>query len=310
LADARRLEAQAVDQVLDGTSVVGATLTGLDPNVLGARRFDLAVIDEAAQATEPASWIPIGRCERLVLAGDHCQLPPTVVSSNAARCGLAMSLMERLQPILGSAVFRRLNVQYRMHAQIMDFSNEEFYGGTLVAAEAVAGRLLCDLPGVAVAESTRRVMELIDSAGAGFDEVEEPDGESRLNPSEAEVVCRLADQFVSMGVPPSDVAVISPYAAQVRLLRERLSDPRIEVDSVDGFQGREKEVVLISLVRSNREGQIGFLSDHRRMNVAITRARCRLVLVGDSATLASDPFYGRLLEYVERRGTYRTAWET
>jgi DNA polymerase III delta prime subunit len=309
LADARRLEAQAVEQILDTADVLCATTTGLDAEILGPRRFDLAVIDEACQSTEPGSWIPLLWCDRVVLAGDHCQLPPTVVSPQAAADGLGVSLFERIMALHGPAIARRLTVQYRMHEAIMDFSSMEFYDAELEADPSVRRHRLADLPGVAATPATSSAVEFIDTAGAGFDEEVEPDGESRLNPREAALVCRKVQELLDAGVAPRQIAVIAPYAAQVRLLRERLPVEGLEVDSVDGFQGREKEAVLISLVRSNPQGEIGFLKDVRRMNVAMTRARRKLLVVGDSATLAGHPFYRRLIEYFEGLQAYRTVWE-
>ncbi len=309
LDDARRLEAQAVEQILDRADVLCATTTGLGSEILGARRFDLAVIDEACQSTEPGCWIPLLRCDRAVLAGDHCQLPPTVVSQEAAREGLGKSLFERCMELAGPTIARRLKIQYRMHQAIMDFPSLEFYGAELQADPAVQEHLLADLPGVQAAPLTQTAIEFIDTAGAGFDEEIEPDGQSRLNRQEARLVGCKIRQLLEAGVSAAEIAVIAPYAAQVRLLREQLSQAELEIDSVDGFQGREKEAVVISLVRSNPRGEIGFLGDIRRMNVAMTRARRKLILVGDSATLAGHPFYARLLEYLERLAAYRTVWE-
>jgi superfamily I DNA and/or RNA helicase len=309
LAEARRLEALAVERILDSATVICATTTGLDAELLGQRRFDLCVIDEAAQSTEPSNWIPLQRCQRVVLAGDHCQLPPTILSREAAAKGFGVSLLERLATLHGPGMSRLLTVQYRMHETIMAFSSAEFYGCALEAAESVRGHRLCDLPGVRACELTERPLDFIDTAGAGFDEEREADGESLLNQDEARLVCRQVRGLLDAGVAPGDIAVIAPYSAQVRLLREQLAMPGLEIDSVDGFQGREKEVVVISLVRSNAEGDIGFLADVRRMNVALTRARRKLVVVGNSATLAVDPFYQRLVEYCEAAGAYRTVWE-
>jgi ATP-dependent RNA/DNA helicase IGHMBP2 len=309
LADARRLQMQAVESILGSASVLCATTTALDSQILGARRFDLAVIDEACQSTEPGCWLPILRCDRVVLAGDHCQLPPTVVSQEAAAEGFGVSLFERLMLLYGPDIARRLKVQYRMHESIMEFSSAEFYEGDLEADPSVRSHLLADLPGVADAPLTQSPLEFLDTAGAGFDEELEPDGESRLNRQEAELVRRKVQELMDAGLSAGDVAVIAPYAAQVRLLRERLAVPGLEIDSVDGFQGREKEAVVISLVRSNPRSEIGFLGDLRRMNVAMTRAKRKLVVVGDSATLAGHPFYQRMIEYFEGLGAYRTVWE-
>jgi ATP-dependent RNA/DNA helicase IGHMBP2 len=309
LADARKLEAQAVERILDGTPILCSTTTGLDSDVVGQRRFDLLVLDEACQTTEPGCWVPLLRCGRLVLAGDHCQLPPTVLSADAARQGFGVSLLERLVGLYGERVTRRLNVQYRMHESIMAFSAREFYEGDLRTDAAVAAHRLCDLPGVAREALTEEPVQFIDTAGAGYEEEREPDGESRLNPREASLAARKVRGLLAAGVRAEDIAVIAPYAAQVRRLREELPVAGLEIDSVDGFQGREKEAVVLSLVRSNTEGEIGFLADVRRINVALTRARRKLLVLGDSATLAALPFYVRLLEYFEAAGGYHTVWE-
>ncbi len=232
-----------------------------------------------------------------------------MVSQEAAAEGFGVSLFERLMLLYGPDIARRLKVQYRMHESIMEFSSAEFYEGDLEADPSVRSHLLADLPGVADAPLTQSPLEFLDTAGAGFDEELEPDGESRLNRQEAELVRRKVQELMDGGVAAGDVAVIAPYAAQVRLLRERLAVPGLEIDSVDGFQGREKEAVVISLVRSNPRSEIGFLGDLRRMNVAMTRAKRKLVVVGDSATLAGHPFYQRMIEYFEGLGAYRTVWE-
>jgi superfamily I DNA and/or RNA helicase len=309
LADARKMELQAVESILGSAAVICATTTGIDSQLLGPRRFDLVVIDEACQSTEPGCWSPLLRGDRLVLAGDHCQLPPTVVSPEAAADGFGVSLFERLVNHYGPGIVRRLTVQYRMHQAIMDFSSQELYDGQLEAHVSVREHRLCDLPGVAASPITEWPLEFIDTAGAGYDEELEPDGESRMNRQEAALVARKVRELIDAGISTRDIAVISPYGAQVRLLREQLDVAGLEIDSVDGFQGREKEAVAISLVRSNSKGEIGFLADIRRMNVAMTRARRKLLIVGDSTTLGGHPFYSRLLEHCEGLGAYRTVWE-
>jgi len=313
LAEARRTEDQLVERLLDAARIVCATTTGLDAHMLGRRRFDWCVLDEASQSTEPGAWAPLQYAHRLALAGDHCQLPPTVISPQAAAEGFGVSLMERLmardKARDGAALARRLGVQYRMHQAIMAFSSQEFYAGSLEAAPAVAAHRLCELPGVAATPLTETPVLFVDTAGASYDEQVEPDGDSRLNPLEGEVVVQQVRALLAAGVPPVDIAVITPYAAQARWLRERLKTPEVEVDTVDGFQGREKEAVVVSLVRSNREGEIGFLSDVRRMNVALTRARRKLIVVGDSATVTTHPFYARLVTYFDTIGAYQSVWE-
>jgi superfamily I DNA and/or RNA helicase len=196
-----------------------------------------------------------------------------------------------------------------MHEAIMDFSSREFYDAALLADPGVAAHRLADLPGVAAGPLTETPVEFVDTAGAGYDEQLEPDGESRFNPQEAELVVRRVEALVAAGLGAEAIAVIAPYSAQVRVLRERLGLPGLEVDSVDGFQGREREAVVISLVRSNATGEIGFLGEVRRLNVALTRARRKLIVIGDSATLSCDPFYRRLLDYFESLGAYHTVWE-
>jgi hypothetical protein len=310
LGEVRKLEAQAVERVLDDARVICATLTGLDSQLLGRRRFDVAVIDEACQSTEPASWLPLLRCNRVILAGDHCQLPPTVISDEAAERGLAVSLMERLVGLLGPDIARLLTVQHRMHADIMGFSNAEFYGGQLVAHESVASHRLCDLPGVRAEPLTERPVQFIDTAGAGYDEELEEDTGSRRNAQEAALAARKVRALLEAGVSPGRIGVITPYRAQVRQFRELLAGVEgLEIDSVDGFQGREKEAIVVSLVRSNPEGEIGFLADVRRTNVALTRARRKLLVIGDSATLAHHPFYQRMLTHFEAIGATSSVWE-
>ncbi len=191
----------------------------------------------------------------------------------------------------------------------MGFSSLEFYDGSLQADATVRGHRLCDLPGVAHCPLTESPVEFIDTAGAGYEEEVEPDGESRRNEQEARLVERKLRALLEAGVTAEQIGVITPYAAQVRRLRELLPLPGLEIDSVDGFQGREKEAIVLSLVRSNAEGEIGFLADVRRTNVALTRSRRKVLVIGDSATLSALPFYQRLFEYFEAIGAYRTVWE-
>ena len=310
LDEARKAEALAAEKILNEARVICGTLTGLSSDVLGNRRFDMAVIDEAGQSTEPASWLPLSRVEKVILAGDHRQLPATVLSREAAERGLSVSLMERLAGRFGAGVARLLTVQHRMNAAIMAFPNAEFYGGALVAHDSVAGHLLCDLEGVTRDVLTEQPMKFIDTAGAGYDEELEEESGSRRNPQEADLAVIYARRLLAAGVPAELIGVITPYRAQVRLLREKLEDvPDVEVDSVDGFQGREKEAVIVSFVRSNTKGEIGFLADTRRTNVAFTRARRSLIVIGDSATLSNHPFYQAMAAHMETSGAYASVWE-
>src|SRR5260370_5290497 len=250
--------------------------------------------------------MPLLRWQRGGLAGDHCQLPPTIFSQQAAQQGFGVSLMERLVALYGNQVTRRLDVQYRMHESIMKFSSRQFYDGELQAHDSVRGHLLCDLPGVIASPLTKTPVHFIDTAGAGYDEQEEPGGGSRRNPQEADLVCRKVHALLDAGLTAEAIAVIAPYSAQVRLLREKLEIPGLEIDSVDGFQGREKEAVVLSLVRSKLEGEAGFLADVRRMDGALTRARRKVIVIGDSATLSCHPFYQGLFDHFESIGAHHS----
>jgi len=309
LDDARSTQDKVLQEVIDSAPILCATLTGLDPDLLGPRMFDIAVIDEAGQSTEPSSWIPIQRCQKVVLAGDHCQLPPTVLSPKAIDGGYGVSLMERLATPDREDCCHRLDVQYRMHEKIMGFSSREFYDNDLQAHESVRSIVLSSLDGVTGDDLTDKPVHYIDTAGADYVEQIGPDGLSRLNPKESTLACQKVRRFIELGVDVKQIAVICPYAAQASHIRSELNIPEVEVDTVDGFQGREKWVIVISLVRSNREGQIGFLADKRRMNVALTRARCKLIVIGDSATLSHDHFYKRLIDYFEQIDAYHSVWE-
>jgi superfamily I DNA and/or RNA helicase len=301
LAEARRLEERAEAEVLERAQVVLATLTSLDARALAGRRFPLAVVDEATQSVEPALYLALLRADRAVLAGDHLQLPPTVLSAAAQAGGLGVSLFERLVAAHGDLAKVTLAEQHRMNARIMAFPSEALYAGALRAHPAVAGRAVDGAP-----------LEVVDTAGRGFEE-ETPEGsDSKQNAGEAELAAAEVRRVLALGVPAGEIAVISPYDAQVQRLRQLLAaevEAGLEVDTVDGFQGREKEAVVVSLVRANETGEVGFLADVRRMNVAITRARSKLVVVGDGATVSRHPFYERFLRHAEATGAWRSAWD-
>ncbi|WIA11524.1 hypothetical protein OEZ85_011635 [Tetradesmus obliquus] len=314
----RQRQQKALQEVLDGAQVMCCTLTGALHPQLHGQAFDVAVIDEAAQALEAACWSALLKARRAVLAGDHLQLPPTVMSEAAAKAGLSATLFERLQGSLGPAASCMLTVQYRMHAAIMDWSSQELYGGQLEAHESVAAHTLADLPSVSSNSSASAdaaelpTMLLIDTAGCEFDEYQEQDGDSRYNQGEAQAALAHVQRLLAAGLAPADIGIITPYSAQVALLRElrpeKLSGS-LEISTVDGFQGREKEAIVISMVRSNASGEVGFLADARRMNVAVTRARRHVALVCDSETVSKDAFLGRLVAYVEQHGHYESAAE-
>lgn len=304
---ANALEDRIVDQILDGAQVITATLVGAAQKVLDKRHFRTAVIDEASQALEPASWIPVTKASRIILTGDPCQLPPTVKSAKAAQKGLGLTMMERCIQKMPSTPM--LEVQYRMHEVIMGFPNRKFYRLRLKAHESVNAHHL-DI-------GRHNPLEFIDTAGCGFDELTGEGGLSRYNPDEFHILREHVYQLIEShhDKPLPGFAILSPYRQQVEYIKKSiaedslLSQLNLTVSTIDGFQGQERDVVYISLVRSNPKADIGFLADYRRMNVAMTRARKMLVVVGDSATIGADEYYSSLLDYCEKQAAYRTAWE-
>jgi superfamily I DNA and/or RNA helicase len=305
--EARGLERKAVHDMLQRADVLCATLTALGAPPLNALRFPLALVDEATQATEPATYLAFLRADRVVLAGDHRQLPPTILSMAAVAGGLGVSLFERLVDIHGEPVRKMLREQYRMNAELMELPSRWFYGGELRAHPDVAVRTLATLfPGHALDAPP---LLFLDTAGTGWGEVSPTEGESLENPGEARVVEARARALLAAGLPPRQLAVISPYRAQAMRLSVALEPLGIEVDTVDAFQGREAEAVLVSCVRSNPEGRLGFLTDLRRMNVALTRGKVHTFVVGDGATLGGHPFYAALIERAQSLSGYRSAWE-
>ncbi|XP_053800512.1 DNA-binding protein SMUBP-2 [Vidua chalybeata] len=308
-------EEAAMAAALSQASVVLATNTGASSDgplkLLPETHFDLVVIDECAQALEASCWIPLLKAPKCILAGDHKQLPPTIISHRAAAEGLSLSLMERLAGHYGERAVRMLTVQYRMHRHIMEWASSELYGGRLSAHPSVAQHLLRDLPGVSDTEETSIPLLLIDTAGCGLFELEVEDEQSKGNPGEVQLVGMHIQALVDAGVKAKDIAVVAPYNLQVDMLRQHLCHrhPELEIKSVDGFQGREKEAVILSFVRSNRKGEVGFLAEERRINVAVTRARRQVAVVCDSRTVGSRPFLRRLLDHLSQHGLVRSAFE-
>ena len=314
IREARRLEDQAMRRSLEGAQVICVTATALDERILGDLYFDRVVIDEAGQATEPTTWLPIQWGASVILAGDPMQLPPTITSPEAQSGGLGVSLMERLIKRYGDQITWTLTEQYRMHHMIMGFPSAEFYENKLTAHPSVANHCLADLEHFKSCDPPSTPLVFIDTAGASYDEESEEGGESLLNRQEGQLVCDLVADHLSAGLRTQDIGIISPYAAQVRLIKRLLcakysDNYGLEVESIDGFQGREKELIIISLVRSNLAGTIGFLSEWRRLNVAFSRARRKLIVVGDSATLGQHDFFGRWLDYVGGLGFHSSVWE-
>ncbi len=292
-------------QVFGEARVIACTLVGSANRLLDGMKFGTLFIDEAAQALEAACWIPIRRASRVILAGDHCQLPPTIKSIAAMKGGLDKTLMQRIVESKPEAV-TLLKMQYRMNEAIMRFSSDWFYHGEVVAAPEVKFRGILDL------DIPMEWRNLTEEEGENNEEFV---GESfgRVNKPEArETLLALAEYFVKIGRQRImderiDVGIISPYRAQVQYIRHLIKKTDffkpfrkiISVNTVDGFQGQERDIILVSLVRSNADGQIGFLRDLRRMNVAMTRARMKLILLGDAATLTRHPFYKKLYEYCQ-----------
>lgn len=330
----RQREKVGMVRLLGQMQVVLATISGAGARLLdiaeGTSPFDVVVIDEAAQALEAACWVPLLRGKKAVFAGDPYQLAGTVKSVEAEAQGLKKSILDRVfrSELLKQTVCM-LKIQYRMNAVISSWSSEEFYDGELVADPSVADHKIADLVTVKAGNSRddEKFTEpfiIIDTAGGDCEEdASSSNGQvatdiksrtssalSRSNQGEAKIICQVVDEYLAHGVAKHDLAVISPYSGQVELLRKLLWPKHgraIEIATIDSFQGREKEIVCMSLVRSNEAGEVGFLSDNRRMNVAITRARRCVVVVCDSETISSDAFLGRIVEFAEAHGLYRSA---
>ncbi len=295
-------------EILAQSDVVLVTHGGIAKPIL-KKGFDLVIMDEASQATEPLSWIPITQARKVVFAGDPLQLPPTIYSKEAKDAGLGVTLFERLQKVLSEDFQTLLRIQYRMHETIMGFSSRQFYHNQLEADEAVRAHTAADLPNVSADPILQEPLLFVDTAGAGYEERWNDLLESRENEGEARLALKLCDQLLDAGLKPKSMGILTPYVAQVRLLKSLSQHKSVEIGSVDGFQGREKEAIIVTLVRSNETGEVGFLNDIRRMNVAMTRARRLLVVIGDSATLSRHPFYLSFIEYVEDHKAHRSVWE-
>ena len=308
--DARALEERAVKRIIHNAEVICATNSTVGSEILKGERFDFAAIDEATQSTEPSSLIPVLSARRFIMAGDHKQLPPTVLNDEAARGNLSKSLFERLLELYGDKIRAMLDVQYRMNEEIAEFPSKEFYGGKLKADASVKKHNLLDLlpeePNSGLKPEDAKPFLFVDTCGSeGYKERTRAGSTSKENAGEAELVVAIAERLLSLGVKPEDIAVISPYVDQVARIKKELRVEGLEIKTVDGFQGREKEVVIVSFVRSNKSGEVGFLRDLRRLNVSITRARRKLVLIGDSQTLESEECYKRLIELAKERGGYK-----
>jgi len=285
----KKLQAYNEEKLFEEADVIAGTPIGLYDARLNQLQFQTIVIDEAGQCIEPLAWCIFPMADKIVLAGDHWQLPPTVLSNEAARLGFNRSILETAIEKV-NAVFL-LNIQYRMREVIAGFSSNYFYNSLLLTAAHLQNK------GVH--------LTFIDTAGSGLNEVHGPDGSSLQNKGELQIAEKLIE---TESLDLSTTAFISPYAGQVTAAKE-LFPKQLRISTIDSFQGQEKETIIVSLVRSNDDGVIGFLNDYRRMNVAITRAKEQLFVIGDSATIGGDTFYNSFLTYIEEAGMYRTVWE-
>ncbi len=285
----KKLQAYNEEKLFEEAKVILGTPIGLYDAGINHLHFKTLVIDEAGQCIEPLAWTIFPLADKYVLAGDHFQLPPTVLSHEAAKLGFNKSILETAVETVQHVFL--LNVQYRMKASIAGFSSNYFYNGLLQTAAHLT--------------NTGVHITFIDTAGSGFNEVHGKDGMSLQNEGELQIVQKI---IATESLHPLTTAFISPYAGQVAAAKELLPK-QMRVSTIDSFQGQEKEAIILSLVRSNDDGDIGFLKDYRRMNVAITRAKEQLFVIGDSATIGADNFYNAFLTYIEQNGTYRTVWE-
>lgn len=288
-SDIKKLQAYNEEKLFSEADVIAGTPIGLYDASLQKFTFQTLVMDEAGQCIEPLAWCVFPLAEKIVLAGDHWQLPPTVLSFEAAKKGLQKSILE-VATESPFPVFL-LDIQYRMREAIAGFSSEYFYNSLLQTAVHLF--------------NTGTHITFIDTAGSGFNETAGKDGSSLQNEGELNIARQLME---SEQLEPEKTAFISPYSGQVTAAKEMLP-AGMRISTIDSFQGQEKEIIIVSLVRSNEDGDIGFLKDYRRMNVAMTRAKEQLFVIGDSATIGGDSFYNAFLSYVEKIGEYRTVWE-
>jgi ATP-dependent RNA/DNA helicase IGHMBP2 len=288
-AEIKKVQAYNEEKLYNDAAVILGTPIGLYDANIHHLQFQTLVIDEAGQCIEPLAWCIFPLATNYVLAGDHLQLPPTVLSSGAAKLGLNRSVLEVCIEVVANVIL--LDTQYRMRQSIAGFSGSYFYDGLLKTAPQLY--------------NITNHITFIDTAGAGYNEVQGANGTSLQNEGELQIVHKLL-QAENMNV--LNTALISPYAGQVAAAKEMLP-AQMRISTIDSFQGQEKEIIILSLVRSNDEGDIGFLKDYRRMNVAITRAKEQLFVIGDSATVGGDSFYNSFLSYVEQYGNYKTVWE-
>ncbi len=311
--EAKRLINYITDDIINKSRVIATTMVSVSNQILKTKTFDTVFIDEAAQGLEAATWIAILKAKRVILAGDHCQLPPTVKSLEAAKQGLERTLFEKAIQ-RNDAADVMLQEQYRMHKNIMEFSNRFFYNSQLLAHNSIAELKFFE---------EDNPLEFIDTAGCGYFEQTEIETHSTYNKEETQILCKhlilYIDELEHRGIfeDVNNIGIISPYKSQVKILQEIIANAeitltarqKISINTVDSFQGQERDIIYISLVRSNEKAEIGFLADTRRMNVAMTRAKRKLVIFGDSATITSHKFYDNFIDYINEINCYKTAYE-
>ncbi|MBQ6627711.1 MAG: IGHMBP2 family helicase [Methanobrevibacter sp.] len=287
----KRIENKMIRDIIETSDVILSTNSSAALESIARTKFDVAIIDEASQATIPSVLIPIAKAHRFILAGDHKQLPPTIISDKAQK--LEKTLFEELIRIYPFKS-QLLNIQYRMNSLLMKFPNAEFYNNNLKSDSSVDDITINDIIN---SDEKEEALLFIDTSNVDGDgEKHLKDSKSIINKLEADIAVQLANDYLNVGLDETDIGIISPYADQVKIIQDRTP---VEVKTVDGFQGREKEIIIISTVRSNENGNIGFLSDLRRLNVAITRAKRKLIIIGNINTLKANPTYLRLVEFAK-----------
>ena len=316
--EADLLEDYIIDEELNNAQVITCTPVNASSRFLRNKKFTTLFFDEASQALDPMLWIPLLKCNRIILAGDHFQLPPVVKSREAEIGGLKQTVLDRMMNNKELSVL--LNIQYRMHNAIMHFSNKVFYENELSADISVKETSILADENIPL---LHKAIQFIDTAGCGFEEIQNQETLSLSNPPEAQLIWKHLELLIneckgnSINVDTLSIGIIAPYKSQIETLHQQFHELEFpqeiknncSIKTIDGFQGEERDIIYISFVRSNDKGEIGFLSDIRRTNVALTRARKKLIMIGDSATLANHKFYKELIDYCEEQNCYSSAWE-
>jgi len=304
--EAYKVEKGVAKKIIKEVSVVGATHAGFAFSLLKDSSFDLLIMDEASQAILPISWVPISKTKKIVFAGDICQLPPTYLSKQNSSRKEELTLFESLLGLYPDNSF--LDIQYRMHEQIQSWPSRRFYNNKLIAAENNKTHTIQDFKLLNTPIAGEDPVVFIDTAGTDYNEILNEELNSFYNSGESKLVKLIVNSLKDAGIKQEDIGIITPYNAQVKDLKTRIPD-LLHINSVDSFQGREKEIIIISLVRSNRLRETGFLKDFRRMNVAFTRAKRQLIVIGDSVTITSINFFEDWTNWIEQKEYWHSAWE-